>query len=160
MLSFFRQTVPTFLAGTLVATLIGLWVSKYHEGQQWLRNEKLRAAEKYLLVVRGMSGEMLKMNPKDAVPIDFLDRSTESEQGTLELISSRTVIEAAQAISAPIVACVMAHNACNPKAALAARELAFSEFRDLITTFIRIMRSELKTDSKDNPESRRWLRRK
>jgi hypothetical protein len=120
MLSFFRHTVPSFLAGTLVATLIGLWVSKYHEGQQWHRNEKLRAAEKYLLVVRGVSGEMLKMNPNDAVSIDFLDRVTESEQGAFELISSRTVIEAAQAISASIVAYVIAHNTCNPEVRLEA----------------------------------------
>jgi hypothetical protein len=112
MLSFFRHTVPSFLAGTLVATLIGLWVSKYHE--------KLRAAEKYLLVVRGVSEEMLKMNPNDAVSIDFLDRVTESEQGAFELISSRTVIEAAQAISASIVAYVIPHNTCNPEVRLEA----------------------------------------
>lgn len=158
------------LTGTLVTTLIGLWVTKSHESQQWLRNEKLRAAEQFLLVIRGISGEMLKMNPNDAVPFDdFLDRVTKSEQGTLELISSRTVIEAAQAIAKSIVAWTTAHDACRTeetvatdksKAALAARELAFSEFRDLITDFIRIMRSELKTDLKDNPKFRRWLRRK
>jgi hypothetical protein len=149
------QFVVAFLGGGASGSMVAWWLESQSEHKRWLRDQKLQAAAQFLHFIYDISGEMIKIEPSADIPITFLDRVTATEQTLVQLISPRSVIEAAKAITASVADWVHAHrNGIDEQT-----QLAFHEFRDRITKFTTAVRADLKTDSDDNPKPQHRFKR-